>query len=333
MRVRRCNICGMEEKPTSNIPWYKSKAFRYAAEYLGTTLGMVALVLIVRFGGVPNPNMILITGLVVSTALFGFGPGSIAAIIMVIYTMYFFSTDNSFFSYTEINVQKLWVSVIGIVISLGFTGNLHRLHHKATKKLKEANDMLQKDNEALQQSSLIDDLTKAKNRSAYHRDVNFYIGKEIVFAVLDIDDFKSFNDNQGHAMGDLVLHKVSMTLQAEFGTDNVYRYGGDEFIIVSTDKDIDTFLGDLKDARAFLLNENESQSQVRISLSVGYCYGKVDGHEDMHLMFAAADHDLYQSKASGKGKSTGSAYSRYIASNYLSELAKHHGVMVNSKRD
>ena len=50
---------------------------------------------IVIFLKIPNPNMILIVGLVLCSALFGFGGGVIAAVIMLGYTLYFFSTDHT----------------------------------------------------------------------------------------------------------------------------------------------------------------------------------------------------------------------------------------------
>ena len=65
---------------------------------------------------IPNPNMILITGLTVCTALYGFPAGITSGIIMIVYSMFFFSTDHSFFNYTSVNLQKLAVIVFGVIV-------------------------------------------------------------------------------------------------------------------------------------------------------------------------------------------------------------------------
>lgn len=66
---------------------------------------MFTLILLVYSFNIPNPNMILIAGLVLCSALFGYGGGIVAAAIMFGYTLFFFSTDNSFTQFTPQNMQ------------------------------------------------------------------------------------------------------------------------------------------------------------------------------------------------------------------------------------
>ncbi len=87
---------------------------------------MFALILFVFYCNIPNPNMILIAGLVLCSALFGYGGGIIAAIIMFGYTLFFFSTDYSFTQFTPQNMQKVIVSVIGIAADMLFVCALKR---------------------------------------------------------------------------------------------------------------------------------------------------------------------------------------------------------------
>ena len=70
-----------------------------------TVLIMAALILLVFYCNIPSPNMILIAGLVLCSALFGYGGGIVAAAIMFGYTLFFFSTDNSFTQFTPQNMQ------------------------------------------------------------------------------------------------------------------------------------------------------------------------------------------------------------------------------------
>ena len=87
---------------------------------------MAALILFVFYCNVPNPNMILIAGLVLCSALFGYGGGLVAAAIMLGYTLFFFSTNNSFTQFTPQNMQKVIVSLIGIAADMLFVCALKR---------------------------------------------------------------------------------------------------------------------------------------------------------------------------------------------------------------
>ena len=87
---------------------------------------MITLILFVFYFKVPNPNMILIAGLVLCSALFGYGGGIVAALIMLGYTLFFFSTDNNFTEFTPQNMQKVIVSLIGIVADMVFVCSLKK---------------------------------------------------------------------------------------------------------------------------------------------------------------------------------------------------------------
>lgn len=69
----------------------------------------------------------------------------------------------------------------------------------------------------------------------------------ICVAIMDIDNFKTINDKYGHIVGDIVLKKVANTLSKYFCNDNnfVVRFGGDEFLVVSDNKDFLTFSQEL----------------------------------------------------------------------------------------
>lgn len=91
-----------------------------------TAVIMAALILLVFYCDIPNPNMILIAGLVLCSALFGYGGGIVAAVIMLGYTLFFFSTDHSFTQFTPQNMQKVMVSIFGIVADMLLVCELKR---------------------------------------------------------------------------------------------------------------------------------------------------------------------------------------------------------------
>ena len=107
-----------------------------------TTAIMAALILFVFYGNVPNPNMILIAGLVLCSALFGYGGGITAAVIMFGYTLFFFSTDHSFTHFTPQNMQKVIVSLIGIAADMLLVCDLKRAEIREFKSVNELNAAL-----------------------------------------------------------------------------------------------------------------------------------------------------------------------------------------------
>jgi diguanylate cyclase (GGDEF)-like protein len=118
-----------------------------------TVLIMAALILLVYFFNIPNPNMILIAGLVLCSALFGYGGGIVAAAIMLGYTLFFFSTDNDFIHFTPQNTQKVIVSLIGIAADMLFVCALKRTEIREFEAVDELTNQLNIQKESL--SSLL----------------------------------------------------------------------------------------------------------------------------------------------------------------------------------
>ena len=110
-----------------------------------TAVIMAALILLVFYCDIPNPNMILIAGLVLCSALFGYGGGIVAAVIMLGYTLFFFSTDHSFTQFTPQNTQKVIVSIIGIVADMLLVCELKRAEIRQFKAVDAVNAALQRE--------------------------------------------------------------------------------------------------------------------------------------------------------------------------------------------
>ena len=286
-------------------PWQK---------VLFSVLIMAVLCLVVYTFQVPNPNMILITGLVVFTSLFGGTSGAAAGVIMVIYSMFFFSTDHSFFQYTPVNFQKLTIIILGVVLNGFFVGRLKQNRDDLIIELLNANGMLEENNRLLKDASTTDTVTGLQNRFALRRDYNSYEDQTLHVMMLDLDNFKLINDNFGHGAGDQVLQRVGKLLRDTFGETHCYRYGGDEFLVITDQMDEMEFNRRAGSLVKDIQNSKFGNQNLSVTVSGGYVYGKTESGEDLRLMIHQADVRLYEVKGQGKNQISGGKFHRGLAS-------------------
>lgn len=165
-------------------------------------------------------------------------------------------------------------------------------------------------NEQLYRMATIDMLTKIANR----QQLLWICQREIVRAqrthqplslcMIDVDHFKAFNDNYGHAVGDAVLQRVAALLvQAVRGVDTCGRYGGEEFVALLPETD---------SAGAFQVAERMRESiagdslivgnslNLHVTVSIGVSTLRQD--ETLEQALARADAALYEAKRSGRNR-------------------------------
>lgn len=158
-----------------------------------------------------------------------------------------------------------------------------------------------RENKYLIHLSEIDPLTSVFNKETTQKliDQKLKNHEHFCFLILDVDDFKSVNDNYGHAVGDKVLKNLSDLFKNHFRqTDIVGRIGGDEFIILIEDEHIaeSRIQSLLKKVNALKIEELQD---FKLSISVGMAFAPSNGTTFMEL-YHHADHALYQTKRTGK---------------------------------
>ncbi len=158
-----------------------------------------------------------------------------------------------------------------------------------------------------------DTLTQLFNRrflaSILKREIDLCRRQNIGFAVLmiDVDHFKRINDEYGHEVGDQVLQQVATQLlnKARAG-DFVFRYGGEEFLIVLAEVDHEQAMLVAEKLRArieeasFLITNDR-----RISVTVSIGVAASDGHPDYERLVDRADRALYDAKHGGRNRIAG----------------------------
>lgn len=155
-----------------------------------------------------------------------------------------------------------------------------------------------------QHMAYADALTGAKNRMAYIERLDA-LSRSLVpetlmaVVVMDVDSFKSVNDRLGHRVGDSVLKSAASFIQGVFCEDNyeMYRIGGDEFVVIARDVPEDALLQKLAALRGAAVDPD-----VGSTLSCGYAMVDPTLDHAMDVAFARADKAMYTQKNAKKAE-------------------------------
>jgi diguanylate cyclase (GGDEF)-like protein len=130
-------------------------------------------------------------------------------------------------------------------------------------------------------------------------------GDPICLSLLDIDHFKSFNDTHGHDAGDHVLTQVATTLRANLRpTDLCARFGGEEFVIVFPDLELDDAVAAAERVRVAIaeleLAMPDGTALPRVTISLGVA--ELGDNQAVPDFLKAADKAMYEAKEGGRNR-------------------------------
>ena len=156
------------------------------------------------------------------------------------------------------------------------------------------------------QAATIDPLTGIANRRAFFAEASRLVrttNRPVALLMIDLDHFKSINDQFGHAIGDKVLSTFAKTAQAHLrGTDLVGRLGGEEFAVLlpnATEQGSWIVAERLRSAFAAAAATIDGLP-VAATASVGLSL--IEGGRAMDPLFDLADQALYRAKATGRNR-------------------------------
>ncbi|MDO4710941.1 MAG: diguanylate cyclase [Peptostreptococcaceae bacterium] len=181
-----------------------------------------------------------------------------------------------------------------------------KLHLETQEELKAAY-------RRLEEISSIDGLTGIDNRRTFGLKLDEmmteaqYKGRSISIFMMDIDNFKTYNDTYGHLEGDEVLRTIAAVVRKHFERSKgiAGRFGGEEFVgaCIGNDPQESMELAERIRSEVFeLAIENESAPLKRISISIGICFVEEPGELQKSQIARLADEALYRAKKNGRNK-------------------------------
>ncbi len=161
-------------------------------------------------------------------------------------------------------------------------------------------------NTLLQNYSYTDQLTGAWNRHAlemhHNRAMDLDAGRTFGYVMLDVDDFKAYNDQYSHNRGDEVLYEVSRALITVLGeSGKLYRFGGEEFLIIIRDCDREKLMGLVLCCKEEIKRASKHQEDsMHITASFGCTLVTLDESAMLREIILQADKQLHIAKENGK---------------------------------
>jgi len=188
---------------------------------------------------------------------------------------------------------------------IGFRGIMRNITER--KRMEEA---LKNSERRYRELSVVDDLTQLYNSRYFYHQLKMEMDRvdrykqPLTLLLLDLDDFKRFNDAYGHVEGDQVLLRLGQVVKRCLRrTDSAYRYGGEEFTIIMPITTSEAGAVTAERIRTEFRKEIFSPvpgQDVHVTVSIGLAQYKTQ--EDIKAFVHRVDQLMYQGKKNGKDK-------------------------------
>lgn len=181
--------------------------------------------------------------------------------------------------------------------------------HEQNMILKERLDNSERERRMVTDEAKKDPLTRAFNRRCFDADIEaFYKAKprsKMSLAFIDGDKFKSVNDTYGHQAGDTVLQSIVNSLHdgiRDLKRTRVYRYGGEEFLILFLDEERKTVLEKLNTIRQNIEKTPITHDQYTINITVSIGVSFLVFNDSIKTFVERADNAVYSAKERGRNR-------------------------------
>jgi diguanylate cyclase (GGDEF)-like protein len=185
-----------------------------------------------------------------------------------------------------------------------------------TKYIQNTQDELNQAYDKIQKMAIIDTMTTLFNKNCYLSKASKQIQRSsrnnnyLSFILIDVDNFKQYNDNYGHLKGDEVLKAIALCMKQTFkrATDCSYRVGGEEFLIIVEHKNKDNAFNRAKvlckEINDLNIRHEYNNNFHKLTVSIGVYSLKSSKITKKDICYEKADKALYMSKTNGKNQVT-----------------------------
>jgi len=161
----------------------------------------------------------------------------------------------------------------------------------------------------VESAAAIDKLTSLPNRKAFDIGMSVILQEsernktDVGIILLDLDHFKSINDQYGHIAGDHVLKNVATTLKSTVrAADFISRWGGEEFLIVVRDCGTGNLLSLAENIRSAIELKGDMHNKLSINVTASLGVALRSYGEELEHLIGRADKALYQAKGAGRNQ-------------------------------
>lgn len=235
--------------------------------------------------------IVSLTGVLVATGL-----------LAILFPAAFLKHDNVHFEFTASRPLA-----VGLFVLLALLNTYLVTKRLEIRRLREELISSTMQQELIRQQSFTDPLTEIYNRRSLEDVAGRFISharrlkSSLSLLVIDVDRFKDVNTRFGHLTGDMVLADTAALLKSSVrGSDAVFRYGGDEFLIILADTSRTGAATVIERIKAYLLDWNHASTLAGFELSLSI--GVSEWSEGMTLdgLLDEADKGMYAAKALDK---------------------------------
>lgn len=221
----------------------------------------------------------------------------ILALVIFLASVFYFIIIALFRVYFKRLVTLLYMSSNGLEVNAQ-VDNFESLYKGMVQKHKHLKEV--------ETISVTDTLTQTGTRRKLEQDAKDYYGKNVKFhlAIIDLDNFKSINDNFGHPVGDMVLKHVSKLGMRALGDKYpIYRFGGEEIVALFPDCSFSRCFELMDEWRRDVSQKAWREEGLNVSFSCGMV--EADSAASLEEMLEQADKLLYEAKKAGKNRIIG----------------------------
>lgn len=245
---------------------------------------------------------------IVLGALLRGSKGSLTALFLIFIGMTFNDVYSFYVRHTSVHWIASFLGILSpliIALSAGYLRNINNRLKTAYQELSIAHATIQKQalTDALtglpNHRAIVDQLSKEIERTRRY-------GRPLSLLFFDADRFKQVNDTYGHAVGDTVLCQISERVSSTLrGGDTVGRFGGEEFVVLLPETDVDEATVIAERIRSTIATEPIATTAVTggiaMTVSIGLSTYQVDGVTEQELL-TQADEAMYVAKRLGRNQ-------------------------------